>query len=202
VLDLACGMGRLTIPLAKAGMEMTGVDLTARYIRRARRRAEKERLRIRFIERDMREIDSQEEFHAVFNWFTSFGYFSDRDNLELCRNVHGALRPGGRFLIETLNKSWLLSHLLPETDNRIASVRVTQKHRWDERTQRMYSTWNFSKGKQRERHRITLRLFDGTDMRKLLGDAGFRDVTLYGGPRIGRLTRHSKRLIAVARKQG
>ena len=43
ILDVPCGLGRLTLPLARLGMEMTGVDLTARYIRKARQLAQRRR---------------------------------------------------------------------------------------------------------------------------------------------------------------
>lgn len=104
VLDIPCGQGRLTIPLAVMGLRMTGVDLTALYIRCARRQGKRAGLDVHFLQCDMREIDFDGEFHAAFNWFGSFGYFSDADNLAFTRRVLRALRPGGRFLVEGLNK--------------------------------------------------------------------------------------------------
>ena len=56
VLDVPCGMGRLTIPLAQTGLVMTGVDFTTSYLRRARRHTRQEGLDIRFVRSDMREI--------------------------------------------------------------------------------------------------------------------------------------------------
>ena len=58
VLDVPCGMGRLTIPMAKMGLVMTGVDLTERYIQRARRDARQHEVKARFVCCDTREIDS------------------------------------------------------------------------------------------------------------------------------------------------
>jgi hypothetical protein len=82
----------------------------------------------------------------------------------------------------------------------VGGVRVVTRNRWDEQTGRVHSTWTFSKGKARERHTLTMRIFTGTEMRALLRDAGFRDIRLYPRPPVGRFTRHSRRLIAVARK--
>jgi SAM-dependent methyltransferase len=200
VLDVPCGMGRLTIPLARTGLAMTGVDLTASYLRRARRLAREAGLAVRFVESDMRAIDFQEEFHAAFNWFGSFGYFSDAGNLAFCRRVLRALRPGGRFLVEGPNKSWVLAHFHPAAEKKIGGVRILNRNRWDSRTDRVYSTWTFRRGKATERHVIRMRLFNGGEIRALLRAAGFGEVRLLPRPPVGPFTRHSRRLIAVATK--
>jgi SAM-dependent methyltransferase len=191
-------MGRLTLPLADMGLVMTGVDLTAAYIRRARRLARAAGVRARFLRRDMREIDFDGEFHAAFNWFTSIGYFSEADDLTFCRRVFRALRPGGRFLVECLNISFILSHFRGRDERTIGKVRITTRNRWNSRTRRMRSIWTLRKGDAVETHPIDLRCYTGTEMRKLLGAAGFRNIELHGNPPLRRFTRHSRRLIAVA----
>jgi SAM-dependent methyltransferase len=190
-------MGRLTIPLARMGMAMTGVDLTASYLRRARRRARQEGLDVRFIHADMRDIAFEGEFDAAFNWFGSFGYFTDEGNLAFCRRVLHALRPGGRFLVEGINRSWLLAHYRPHTEQTLGGVHIDQRNRWDARAGRVHSTWTFRKGQARERRHVRIRIYNGTELRALLRSAGFRDVELFTHSPFGRLTRHSRRLIAV-----
>jgi len=204
VLDVPCGMGRLTLPLARSGLEMTGVDLTGGYIRRARRAARREGLDVRFITSDMREIAFDAEFDAAFNWFGSFGYFSDDDNLAFGRRVFAALKPGGRFAVEALNKSRLLRVLHPEGGTpggqTIGGVHVTHSVHFDETAGRIHDTWTMSRGKTTEVRSISIRLFNGAEMRSLLRAAGFREIRLYGYPPLSRFTRHSRRLIAVGRR--
>ena len=203
VLDIPCGMGRLTLPLAKMGLRMTGVDLTASYVGRARRQAAKDSLDVRFLRRDMREIDFDAEFHAAFNWFGSFGYFPDDENLAFAKRVLRALRPGGRFLIEGMNKSYILAHFRPHSDDVIGGVRVVHHSRFNRRTSRSDSTWTMTKGSQTIRREISVRMYNGTEMRTLLREAGFRDIQLFGFGRnkpLGRFTRHSHRLVAVGRR--
>jgi O-methyltransferase involved in polyketide biosynthesis len=148
----------------------------------------------------MRQIDFDGEFDAAFNWFGSFGYFTDAQNLAFCRRVLAALKPGGRFLVEGLNKSWLLSHFRAGADETIGGVRITHRNRWDARRGRMVSNWTFRRGPQTERRRVSMRLFNGAEIRALLRSAGFREVRLLGYPPLGRFTRHCRRVIAVARK--
>lgn len=200
VLDIPCGQGRLTLPLARMGLHMSGVDLTAKFLRRARQQARQENLDIRFVRSDMREIEFEDEFHAAFNWFGSFGYFSDEGNLELCRRVLRALKPGGRFLVEGINKSALLTNFRPHGEDLIGGVRVVRHNRWNARTGRVASTWTMSRGKATEQHTVSMRIFNGAEMRSLLRAAGFESIRLSGHPPLGRFTRHSRRLIAVAQK--
>ncbi len=201
VLDVPCGQGRITLPLARAGLRMTGVDFTKSYIRKASALGKRKRLTARFIARDMRRIDFDGEFDAAVNWFTSIGYFSDKDELEFCRRIFRALKPGGRFLVETMNKTWVNAHFVakrPECS--VGGVRVSERCVRRRLGGRLKMLWTFRRGNRTERRVLVLKLYDGPALRKLLRKAGFRGVRFYGRPPLGRLTRHSKRVIAVGVK--
>lgn len=202
VLDIPCGMGRLSIPLAEMGCEVTGVDLMPHYVSRARRAAKKAGVRARFVAGDMRKIAFDSEFDAVVNWFTSFGYFSDADNALFLRRAFAALRPGGKILLEVMNKSWLLSHWDSKRQKEVGNVKVANTSRFNRRTSRCIDEWKFSRTRGTEKMDIIIKVFDAASMRKVLREAGFRNVRFYGWDfmqtRLGRFTRHSKRMIAVA----
>lgn len=197
-LDVPCGQGRLTIPLARSGIEMTGVDLCEKYVRAAHRRAKRENVTARFLRDDMRRIDFDAEFHAALNWFGSFGYFADEENVDVLRRLFRALRPGGRLVIEGVNRAWIVPRFQPRGETESGGVRVVQDRHWDE-AGRMVGEWTLTKGRRRERHCISLRLYNGTEIRALLRKAGFRDIRLID-LRGGRYTRHSPRWTAVARR--
>jgi 2-polyprenyl-3-methyl-5-hydroxy-6-metoxy-1,4-benzoquinol methylase len=59
VLDLACGSGRLSIPLAKAGLQVVGGDLSSEMLQRARRSAETQSIELDLIQLDVRDFDAQ-----------------------------------------------------------------------------------------------------------------------------------------------
>jgi SAM-dependent methyltransferase len=179
---------------------MTGVDLTPEYLRRARRDARRASVNVGFLCSDMREIDFDEEFDAAFNWFGSFGYFSDADNLVFCRKIFRALKPGGRFLVEGPNKSRMLAAFCHQLEYRIGGVQVAQRARWNARTNRLHANWTLRRGRRTEHHTVNLRLFNGSEMRRLLRAAGFRDVRLFSGEPGKPFTRHSRRVIAVGLK--
>jgi 2-polyprenyl-3-methyl-5-hydroxy-6-metoxy-1,4-benzoquinol methylase len=78
VLDLCCGPGRWSIPLAQSGFRVTGVDRTKPFLNRARADARKAQVRIEWVRQDMRDFVRPGAFDVALNMFTSFGYF-DRD---------------------------------------------------------------------------------------------------------------------------
>ena len=202
VLDVPCGTGRIAIQLAAMGIQVTGVDLSAAYLERARSDAKRAGVSVRFLNGDMRAIECDRELDAAFNWFGSFGYFSERENLAFARRVQRALRPGARFLVEALNKPWLLRQHRPEWRETHGGVQIVSRWSFDARTSRMRDRWTLSKGARVEEHRISVRLFSGPELRRLLLAAGFAEVALYGYPPVGKLGARSRRLIAVARKAG
>jgi SAM-dependent methyltransferase len=195
-------MGRITIPLARSELKMTGVDVTPGFIRGAMAAARRVKVKARFFVADMRRLAFDGEFDAAFNWFTSWGYFTDRENLDALRRIRRALRPGGRFLVEGMNKSWVVRHLnLGRNMSRIGGVEVIQQSHWAPKTSRMSTLWELRRGRRVERHRIRVLVYDGAGIRRILQTAGFRDVKLYG--RGGApFSRHSRRIIAVATRPG
>lgn len=200
VLDVPTGQGRVAVPLAGLGLQVTGVDRSARFLRKARRAARREAPDARFVRCDMRRIDFQDAFDGAFNWFGSFGYFSDADNLLFCRRVFAALKPGGRFLVEGMNKSWLLKNFRPRAVWTAGGVIVHQRTTWNSRTCRVRDRWSLSTRGGTEEHRVEMRIFNGGEIRALLREAGFRKISLYGYRPLRRLTRWSQRWIAVAQR--
>ncbi len=112
ILDLYCGYGRHAIELAKQGYRVTGVDATEAFLAIAGQKAAKERADVTFRQLDMRELSYKEEFDAVINMFAAFGYFSDDENAAVLQRVAAALHPGGLFLIDLLNRDWMVSNSL------------------------------------------------------------------------------------------
>jgi len=74
ILDLACGHGRHSIPLAKLGFDVTGYDLSEVFLDRARADASRQDASVRWIRGDMRELPFEAEFDAVINIFTAMHY--------------------------------------------------------------------------------------------------------------------------------
>lgn len=125
VLDLCCGMGRHSLVLAEAGYEVTGVDLSQALLREAR--SQKGAEQVTWLHSDMRNLPLTGGFDAVFNLFTSFGYFEeDMEQVKVLCEIERVLKPGGKFIIDFLNPAHVQRNLVPH------SIREDGDHRIDE----------------------------------------------------------------------
>ena len=111
ILDLACGKGRHSKYLNKLGYRVTGVDLSASSIAYAKKF---ENDRLFFEVHDMCEPFSR-KFDAIFNLFTSFGYFEkEEDNLRTLKSIKRGLKPNGVGVIDFLNTKYVTDNLIPK----------------------------------------------------------------------------------------
>jgi SAM-dependent methyltransferase len=119
ILDLACGKGRHAIYLNQLGYDVTGIDLSAASIAFAKKF---ETDKLHFAIHDM-SIPYPKEFDAVFNLFTSFGYFEDEeDNLKTIRAIHSELKPSGFGVIDFLNANFIKENLVPSETKTIEGI--------------------------------------------------------------------------------
>jgi len=103
ILDVACGFGRHSLELARRGYDVVGLDSSEAMLAEARKPGSSPGT-IRFVHCDMRDIPFRDEFDAVINLFTSFGYFSPRENDRVLRKMAAALKPGGMIMIDTRDR--------------------------------------------------------------------------------------------------
>ena len=68
ILELCCGTGRLTIPIAEEGYAICGVDFTPSMLEKAKAKAAKKGLKIKFIEADIRTLDLQEKYDFIYSF--------------------------------------------------------------------------------------------------------------------------------------
>lgn len=112
LLDLYCGYGRHAIELAKYGYKVTGVDATKDFLDIAAQNAQEANIDITFEQKDMRELNYDQQFAAVINMFAAFGYFTDDENANIIKLIVKGLRPKGLFLIDLLNREWMVRNNL------------------------------------------------------------------------------------------
>lgn len=111
ILDLACGKGRHSVYLSTLGYEVTGADLSENSISFAK---QFENDHLHFKVHDMCQSFNK-RFDAVFNLFTSFGYFeNDEDNLNTIKAIKKDLDVAGFGVIDFMNSSYVIEHLVPE----------------------------------------------------------------------------------------
>lgn len=202
ILDLCCGPGRHALELARRGYRVIGVDRTAAYLERARQQAEAESLNIEFVQDDMRRFCRPNDFDAVINMFTAFGYFEDQDeDRQVVVNIHRALKPGGRLLMEMCGKEVLARIFCERTWNEqedgsiiLEQRKVCRNWSW------MENRWILLKGTSREEYSLSHRIYSAAELSGMLAEAGFSSVEIHGDLAGCDYDHKAKRLVAVARK--
>lgn len=119
ILDLACGKGRHSIYLNSLGYDVTGVDLSKNSIDYA---SQFENDSLRFRVHDMCKPYG-EQFSAVFNLFTSFGYFDkEEDNLNTLKSIKANLTENGFGIIDFMNVDFVIENLVPEEKKEVNGI--------------------------------------------------------------------------------
>ncbi len=192
VLELACGSGRLTIPLANEGIHITGMDISEQMLDLAWLKAAERGANIRCIQGDIRRFDLGEKFKFIFIPAQSLSHLHTRKEIENCFTcVQRHLTDEGRLLIELFNSSVKL--LARETDHRYpvgqyrdpksgSQVFVTEEVRYDAASQINHIRWFFrEEGDTRETIlSFEMRQFFSQEIDDLLWYNGFRIEHKYG----------------------
>lgn len=119
ILDLACGKGRHAKYLYKKGFDVTGVDLSEESIEYAK---QYENQKLHFEVHDMC-VPYPKQFDAVFNLFTSCGYFkNDIDNLRTIQSIKAELKPDGYGVIDFLNVKLAIKNLVPQEVKKVENI--------------------------------------------------------------------------------
>ncbi len=174
VLDLCCGIGRISVPLAESGCAVTALDIQDDYLRLAAERAGRAGVGLELLQADMREIPFTDRFDAVINFFTSFGYFEqEADNQLTINSVFKSLKPGGRFLLELVNRDYLMAHYQPRGWSREADWLMFEERSFDYAASRNVSrvTWRKPDGGLLE-YEVNLRVYSLHELIRMFGAAG------------------------------
>jgi len=202
ILDLACGFGRHTNRLAALGHKMTGVDISPGFLEIARRDALHRHVDVNYLQCDMRDISFNSEFDCVLLLFTAFGYFSEEENLKVLINVRNALHPGGRLLFDVPNRDTFQKTVRPfyvhEKESNLMIDRIT----FDGVKGRSYNRRIVIRDGVLKDKPFSIRLYNPTEIRWLIRQAGLEMEHFYGGWDAQDLTAESGRLVVIARKPG
>jgi SAM-dependent methyltransferase len=210
VLELGCGTGRITIPLAQQGIDMTGLDIVPDMLVQARNKAGD--LAIQWIEADVRDFHLGRQYSLICAPGCVFEHLlvrTDQEAMLAC--VHEHLAPDGLFVISTrLPRPELMENTEEEqdwfsyTDKSGRDVKVTGTDYYDPvrqiKHETAYRRWQDAAGKEVvKRARLALRLVYPQEMEALLHYNGFTVLQRYGDWDSGPLSDDSRVIIYVCR---
>ncbi|MGB5982314.1 MAG: class I SAM-dependent methyltransferase [Nonlabens sp.] len=204
ILDLACGRGRHSMYLNQLGYRVTGVDLSGNSIAFAKAQLSKatspqiDPSRINFEVHDMT-LPMDQSFDAVFNLFTSFGYFEDEaDNLKTIQAIKQNLKPGASAVIDFLNVPYVLRNLVVSNEKTEKGITFHQQRRFENGY--IYKDIRFTDQGTDFHFTERVRALILSDFQSYFNKAGLELVDLYGNYALEDYDRfNSERLIMVIR---
>lgn len=197
MMDLACGRGRHARLLSEAGHLVTGLDISPSNIGHASRM---ESDNLEFMVHDMRHPFRINYYDHIFNFFTSFGYFDrEEDHLRTLCHVQSGLRPGGSFILDFMNSTWVRNSLLANEERNADGIHFTIDRFADDT--HIFKRIRFEDKGHLYEFTERVRAFTLPELRDLLGTAGMEIVEVFGDHALGPwIPESSERLIIHARK--
>lgn len=203
VLDLCCGWGRLSIPLAQRGYRVTGLDLSKYHIRLAKQAAKQAGVDIKWVNADMCKVPGRARFDAVFNCFTSFGYLeTEAEDQRVLDGVRRVLKRGGRFFIETMNHDNLM-RVFRESEFRElpGGAFMMERRQYDIQKGRTNVDWFYQPKNGKRIHGFhSLRLYTFTELAAMLANAGLTVRDTWGGFDGSDFAMRSQRMVVLAER--
>lgn len=195
ILDVACGTGRHAVSLAARGHYVTCVDISADYLEATGRRARAQGVDVELVQSDMRDLGSlpRRSFDAAINMYTSFGYFdSDEDNVRSLTAIAETLRPGGRLLVDVINRDWFVRNFYPSEFARalgaefvirdyeeVRGVTVLHQNIFDPERSRL--RWTCQRiGQDQEYVVVDYRMFSLHELLAVIRDSGLTPIRTVG----------------------
>jgi SAM-dependent methyltransferase len=198
LLDVPCGNGRHAVELAKRGFSLTGVDSSEEFLAEARAATS---LPIRWILGDMCDLPWASEFHGACCMGNSFCYLDYAGVRKFLGAVAAALRPGGRFVIDTgMAAESILPVLGKGRWHRLGDLFMLTENQYHPPESRLDIAYTFIHNGKVETRPLSSYCFTTGEICRMHVDAGLEVVELLGSFGGEAYQLGSQRLIVVSRK--
>lgn len=202
LLDLPCGSARHSVELARRGYRMTGIDLSADFLRLARAHAAEAQVELDLRHGDMHSPNlAADSLDGAFCFGNSFPYLDRPGVVSFLAALGKAIRPGGRLVIDTgCAAESILPTLLPQRWHRFDDIIVMSKATYVAADSRLDIDYTFIQGSNIETRPSSSYVFTVAEITRMLVGAGFKVVSLAGGFAGERYELGSPRLVLTAQR--
>jgi SAM-dependent methyltransferase len=185
ILDVPCGTGRHSVLFGRRGFRVTGIDISRDCLRLAHRQAAHRN--VRYLHGDMAKLGRfRGRFDLVVNLFTSFGYFAtDKQNAAVLRGMVRALNPGGRVVLNLIDREYLLPIFNPSRWSESDDLLVVESSRYEPKT-KYNASHMFMVDKRAGRvkpihyHYHRIRIYSKPELVRLMKACGLRNIKVFG----------------------
>ena len=205
ILDLCCGSGRHSILLLDRGYKCVGLDLSDKLLRNAKDTIDSTKRNFPIVRADMRRIPFHNRFDVVLNLFTSFGYFErDDDNFEVIESVSEALKKDGCFVLDYLNKDYVITNLTPHSSRELKSGWIlTEERKLVSESNIIKKRIKLSRNRSIDEYLEILKVYSIDEIEEMLSRVGLSIIEVFGnfdGEKYSE--KYSERLIIFSKKTG
>jgi SAM-dependent methyltransferase len=184
VLDLACGYGRITLPLAELGYQLTGFDLSAYLLARGRQAAEDAGLPVEWRAGDMRELPGawSGRFDAVINIYSAFGYFDQpEENQRVLAAVSDVLKPGGVLILDLTHRDSIIHRFRTNDWFEVDDLLVCTSREFDAINGINTEVWLWTDERgERQSLYFKVHIYTATELTRMVRQAGLAPVAYHG----------------------
>ncbi len=210
IMDLGCGPGLYALPLARAGYQVLGLDISPRSLEYGRQQAVGSGLQLEYRELDYRALDYRECFDAALLIYCDLGALITTDRDLVLQGIGKALRPGGIFVFDVNTPA----RRGPEAEGR--TWEVDRDDFWSERPYLALSETFYypqekafldqhlicSQGEEIKIYRIWDLIYSRPDLERLLDENGFSPVGFFADITGKKYSPDPENIAVVCRKKG
>lgn len=212
VLELACGNGRVGIPVIESEVEYYGIDITESMLKHFKEKAEARCLTLKLFHQDIRLMEFDREFGLIYYPYTAIAHIHEREDLRiLLGRVRKHLNDKGTFAFDLFNPSIKLldrdsgehfpvhEFVDPESGDKVI---VTETVNYDKASQINYVLWHYNIGGKEDAitNELNIRVFYPQEMDFIMESCGFEIVHKYGWFDKSPFESDSKRMVYICRK--
>jgi SAM-dependent methyltransferase len=205
LLDVPCGNGRLSVPMAAAGFEITGLDYCTEFLDEAQKAASNANLdgtRTNFIQGDMQAITLTRKCDGAFCMGNSFGYFDREGTTRFLKSVSEHLNVGAKFVIDTA----MVAECFLVTGGEREWIKVDDMfmlidNQYDCRNGRLNTDYTFICNGKEEHRQAAHWIFTVAEVCSMLERVNFEIVDLFSSTDCVPFSLGSDRLLLVAEKR-
>ena len=191
-LEIACGTGRMLLPLLERGLDVEGFDASPEMLAQCRAKAAEKNLSPILYEQYMQDLSLSKQYGCIFSPLGSFQQMSDRaDAQQALQKFYDHLLPGGRLIVY-LHLPWHDAPPFGEWHEHEAikagdtEIVVHEKSVHDPLEQLLFSTYRYEVFEnsvciEREEYELTLRWYSRYEFKMMLERVGFKNITVSAG---------------------